>query len=130
MASYEQVKQSTCLIVRFSVCGMLLCLLLPCINSNLTDWCFVQKVESWDKKYQYLLFAAEPYEIIGFKVCVLNVLLLGFQINWPLYFANNFCCCRYQAQRSTSQQINSSTIGIQTRNSTLWVQYSFSLFII
>uniref|UniRef100_A0A0E0NST8 Matrin-type domain-containing protein n=1 Tax=Oryza rufipogon TaxID=4529 RepID=A0A0E0NST8_ORYRU len=29
---------------------------------------YEQKVESWDKKYQYLLFAAEPYEIIGFKI--------------------------------------------------------------
>jgi splicing factor 3A subunit 2 len=29
---------------------------------------FVQKVETWDKRYQYLLFAAEPYEIIGFKI--------------------------------------------------------------
>lgn len=29
---------------------------------------YEQKVQSWDKKYQYLLFAAEPYEIIGFKI--------------------------------------------------------------
>ncbi|KAF8683614.1 hypothetical protein HU200_044536 [Digitaria exilis] len=29
---------------------------------------YEQKVETWDKRYQYLLFAAEPYEIIGFKV--------------------------------------------------------------
>jgi hypothetical protein len=29
---------------------------------------FEQKVEAWDKKYQYLLFAAEPYEVISFKV--------------------------------------------------------------
>ncbi|XP_071700804.1 uncharacterized protein [Rutidosis leptorrhynchoides] len=29
---------------------------------------FEQKVESFDKRYQYLLFAAEPYETIGFKV--------------------------------------------------------------
>ncbi|KAJ8622777.1 hypothetical protein MRB53_031306 [Persea americana] len=29
---------------------------------------FEQRVESWDKRYQYLLFAAEPYEIIAFKV--------------------------------------------------------------
>ncbi|KVH99998.1 splicing factor 3A subunit 2-like [Cynara cardunculus var. scolymus] len=29
---------------------------------------FEQRVQSFDKNYQYLLFAAEPYEIIGFKV--------------------------------------------------------------
>mmetsp|Transcript_40242 Transcript_40242/g.76927 ORF Transcript_40242/g.76927 Transcript_40242/m.76927 type:complete len:364 (-) Transcript_40242:358-1449(-) len=27
-----------------------------------------QKIEPWDKRFQYLLFAAEPYEVIGFKV--------------------------------------------------------------
>ncbi|GMH28755.1 hypothetical protein Nepgr_030598 [Nepenthes gracilis] len=29
---------------------------------------FEQRVEAFDKRYQYLLFAAEPYEIIAFKV--------------------------------------------------------------
>ncbi|KAI3512154.1 hypothetical protein L1887_19383 [Cichorium endivia] len=29
---------------------------------------FEQRVQSFDKNYQFLLFAAEPYEIIGFKV--------------------------------------------------------------
>jgi len=29
---------------------------------------YEQKVEAWDKRYQYLLFAAEPYEVIAFKV--------------------------------------------------------------
>jgi len=29
----------------------------------------VQRVEPWNKDYQYLLFSAEPYEIISFKVC-------------------------------------------------------------
>eukprot|EP00262_Sarcandra_glabra_P003589 TRINITY_DN1432_c1_g1_i1.p1 TRINITY_DN1432_c1_g1~~TRINITY_DN1432_c1_g1_i1.p1 ORF type:complete len:352 (-),score=48.28 TRINITY_DN1432_c1_g1_i1:203-1258(-) len=29
---------------------------------------FEQRVQSWDKRYQYLLFAAEPYETIAFKV--------------------------------------------------------------
>ncbi|XP_034693828.1 splicing factor 3A subunit 2-like [Vitis riparia] len=29
---------------------------------------FEQRVQSFDKRYQYLLFAAEPYEIIAFKV--------------------------------------------------------------
>ena len=29
---------------------------------------YEQKVEAWDKKYQYVMFAAEPYETIAFKV--------------------------------------------------------------
>uniref|UniRef100_A0A804LHJ4 Splicing factor 3a subunit 2 n=1 Tax=Zea mays TaxID=4577 RepID=A0A804LHJ4_MAIZE len=29
---------------------------------------YEQKVQSWDKRYQYLLFAADPYEIIAFKI--------------------------------------------------------------
>jgi len=29
---------------------------------------YEQKVEPWDKRYQYLVFAAEPYETIAFKV--------------------------------------------------------------
>jgi splicing factor 3A subunit 2 len=29
---------------------------------------YEQKVETADKSYQYLLFAAEPYEVVAFKV--------------------------------------------------------------
>ncbi|CAL8462454.1 g1987 [Coccomyxa elongata] len=29
---------------------------------------YEQKKEAWDKTYQYLLFAAEPYEVVAFKV--------------------------------------------------------------
>ena len=35
--------------------------------------CFEQKIEAPDKNYQYLLFAAEPYETIGFKVPNLEI---------------------------------------------------------
>ena len=34
---------------------------------------YEQKKESWDKKYQFLLFAAEPYEVIAFKVTNMEV---------------------------------------------------------
>jgi len=34
---------------------------------------YEQKVEPWDKKYQYLICAAEPYETIAFKVPNLEV---------------------------------------------------------
>ena len=30
---------------------------------------YEQKMEPPDRKWQYLLFAAEPYETISFKVC-------------------------------------------------------------
>lgn len=29
---------------------------------------YEQKKEAWDKKYQYLLFSAEPYEVVSFKI--------------------------------------------------------------
>lgn len=29
---------------------------------------YEQKLEPADKQYQYLLFAAEPYEVIAFKI--------------------------------------------------------------
>ena len=87
---------------------------LVCLNIL---FLFVQKVETWDKRYQYLLFAAEPYEIIGFKVIYLAE-LLGHLMHWPIYIINTVLCRRYQAQRSINQQINSSLIGILTRRST------------
>lgn len=34
---------------------------------------YEQKKEAWDKAYQYLMFAAEPYEVIAFKVPNLEV---------------------------------------------------------
>lgn len=37
---------------------------------------YEQRVEPPDRKWQYLLFAAEPYETIAFKVLLKNVLLL------------------------------------------------------
>ena len=30
--------------------------------------CYEQKKEKFDRRYQYLLFSADPYEVIGFKV--------------------------------------------------------------
>jgi splicing factor 3A subunit 2 len=34
---------------------------------------YEQKKEAWDKSYQYLLFAADPYEVIAFKIPNLEV---------------------------------------------------------
>lgn len=33
----------------------------------------MQKIQAFDKRYQFLLFAAEPYEIIAFKVNLIAV---------------------------------------------------------
>jgi len=38
---------------------------------------YEQKVEPPDRKWQYLLFAAEPYETIAFKVNILFLLLVS-----------------------------------------------------
>ena len=34
---------------------------------------YEQKKEAWDKSYQYLLFAADPYEVVAFKIPNLEV---------------------------------------------------------
>jgi hypothetical protein len=46
-------------------------------------YCFalLQRVQPWDKLYQYLLFAAEPYEIIAFKV-ITQLILVQMDFFW------------------------------------------------
>ncbi|WVZ03295.1 hypothetical protein V8G54_024101 [Vigna mungo] len=41
---------------------------------------YEQRVQPFDKRYQYLLFAAEPYEIIAFKKFALCSIKLHFQV--------------------------------------------------
>ena len=46
---------------------------------------YEQKVEAWDKRYQYILFACEPYETVAFKVPNVDVDKAGrdkFFTNW------------------------------------------------
>ena len=45
---------------------------------------YEQRVEAPDKSYQYLLFAAEPYETIGFKVQWYSSRAVLLSINSPL----------------------------------------------
>jgi len=40
---------------------------------------YEQKIEPPDKRWQYLLFAAEPYETIAFKVSLMFSSVLAFQ---------------------------------------------------
>ncbi|RZB62326.1 Splicing factor 3A subunit 2 isoform B [Glycine soja] len=73
---------------------------------------YEQRVQPFDKRYQYLLFAAEPYEIVAFKV---------FSYFWT-FFALCFCLCfcsllyifRCPARRLTSPLQISSRTGILT----------------
>ena len=48
---------------------------------------YEQRVEPPDKKWQYLLIAAEPYETIAFKVSMEIKKILFFFI-WPTYVKN------------------------------------------
>lgn len=47
---------------------------------------YEQKVEPPDRKWQYLLFAAEPYETIAFKVRQMNFNILLFHTHTIYYF--------------------------------------------
>ncbi len=44
------------------------------------DWFSCGQVEPPDRKWQYLLFAAEPYETIAFKVSFFNKISAVFRI--------------------------------------------------
>ena len=41
---------------------------------------YEQRIEPPDKSWQYLLFAAEPYETIAFKVCSLKIVYEAFAV--------------------------------------------------
>jgi hypothetical protein len=71
--------------VCYKVSSMLMCFVLP---SEIAEGiaprhrfmsAYEQKVEPPDRKWQYLLFAAEPYETIAFKVRIL--------LSWVLLFS-------------------------------------------
>ncbi|RZB84794.1 Splicing factor 3A subunit 2 isoform B [Glycine soja] len=49
---------------------------------------YEQRVQPFDKSYQYLLFAAEPYEIVAFKVY--SFLTFGLSLHLPFSFAPVF----------------------------------------
>lgn len=48
---------------------------------------YEQRIEPPDKSWQYLLFAAEPYETIAFKVCHFFLLLYEFSVYEIIYCA-------------------------------------------
>jgi splicing factor 3A subunit 2 len=57
---------------------------------------YEQKVEPPDRKWQYLLFAAEPYETIAFKVRILSLPLIS-ELKFYLYDMLRIDCCHYIA---------------------------------
>ncbi len=68
---------------------------------------FEQHVEAPDRRWQYLLFAAEPYETISFKV------ILFIFINNFIFFSN---FSRFQVVKLINQKANSGHIIIQKLN--------------
>ena len=55
--------------VSSALCALYLMVLLPLMAPVRLIWhVYNQKYESPDRAYQYILFAAEPYETIAFKV--------------------------------------------------------------
>ena len=55
--------------------------------------CFEQRLEPPDKRFQYLIFAAEPYENVGFKVCDFSPFLLSHRLSAPSLMS--CCTCAY-----------------------------------
>ena len=45
---------------------------------------YEQRIEPPDKSWQYLLFAAEPYETIAFKVCSSKIVYKAFAV-FPVF---------------------------------------------
>ena len=41
---------------------------------------YEQRIEPPDKSWQYLLFAAEPYETIAFKVCSVKIVYKAYTV--------------------------------------------------
>ena len=61
---------------------------------------YEQRIEPPDKSWQYLLFAAEPYETIAFKVCSLKIVYKAFSVCW---FSVS---CHSTYRRSKSKSFN------------------------
>ena len=68
---------------------------------------FEQHVEAPDRRWQYLLFAAEPYETISFKV------IIDFCISLSLFHCVSF---RFLVEKSINLKGDSGHITIQKRN--------------
>ena len=70
---------------------------------------YEQRVEPPDRRWQYLLFAAEPYETISFKV----ISVIRFFARC-LHFLANLFVSRFHRVKSTRAKANSGLIGTRT----------------
>jgi hypothetical protein len=80
---------------------------------------FEQHVEAPDRRWQYLLFAAEPYETISFKVESSDVF---FSI-----IKRNFFFVRFQVVKLINRKENFGLIIIQKQNRFVSFSYSISI---
>jgi hypothetical protein len=72
----------------------------PCLNISVflsVTFLCMQRVQPFDKRYQYLLFAAEPYETISFKVnnCSSLLFIMFWASSTYILSCGNslFCTC-------------------------------------
>ena len=56
---------------------------------------YEQKKEAWDKSYQYLLFAADPYEVVAFKIP-------NLEVDRSDRFFSHWCACRARLRGATT----------------------------
>lgn len=83
---------------------------------------YEQRIEPPDRRWQYLLLAAEPYETIAFKVIEnstsLLLLIIFSTLQWhntsPLVFL------RFRAEKSIKQKIASGRTGTEKQNKYRW----------
>ena len=67
---------------------------------------YEQKVEPWDKKYQYVVFACDPYETIAFKIPNVEIATRGGGAS-----SKGFSGC--QAAWEEGSKVKGSEVGVR-----------------
>lgn len=75
---------------------------------------YEQRIEPPDRRWQYLLFAAEPYETIAFKVS--KATLLFFIMFFFLFSQQLFFFPRFPAEKLIKQKLASGPTGTEKLN--------------
>jgi len=126
MSSYEQVNSGDFVQLRFSSIVVSKYAFVLMFFSLFVFW-WLQRVQPFDKRYQYLLFAAEPYEIVAFKVFCYSCLSICFGLYafilavFFLLWLWSFALCslsyifRCPARRLISPLQSFSRTGIRTQ---------------
>lgn len=92
---------------------------------------YEQRVEPPDRQWQYLLFAAEPYETIAFKVGIYTahaVLYYFDQVQCMYVWFSGFSLCRFQVVRWIKLKRSSGWNGIRTPNSSSFSFISVKMY--